>query len=99
MLVQLGQAEFKELTRKRNALEGVPSVLRRKYDVDHMPVRGYVRSKLWFFLKVGVVNAKRMIEWAAKRADSLLFQPSCANTNFSCCENRSKGSPLLSVAV
>jgi hypothetical protein len=44
-LKQLSKPEYKALTRKRNAVEGIPSVLRRKYRIDHMPVRGYVRTK------------------------------------------------------
>ena len=48
----LGEPEYKRLTRLRNAVEGIPSVLRRKYRIDEMPVRGYVRSKLWYFVSV-----------------------------------------------
>lgn len=98
-LIKLGQDEFKKLTRQRNALEGVPSVLRRKYDVDHMPVRGYVRSKLWFFLKVGAVNARRMVVWAAKQPDSLLFQVLCVRHDFLCWKIRQKSKLLVSDAV
>ncbi|HAL74056.1 MAG TPA: DDE transposase [Clostridiales bacterium] len=98
-LVKLGQTEFKKLTRQRNALEGVPSVSRRKYDVDHMPVRGYVRTKLWFFLKVGAVNARRIVEWAAQQADSLLFQTFCVNLNFSRRKNRLKSNLIVSAVI
>jgi len=62
---KLSQPEYKALTRQRNAVEGIPSVLRRKYRVDNMPVRGYVRSKLWFFLKIGAINARRVLSWAS----------------------------------
>ena len=74
----LGEPEYKQLTRLRNAVEGIPSVLRRKYRVDEMPVRGYVRSKLWYFLKVGAINARRVLEWAAEQAIPLFFQRFCA---------------------
>lgn len=63
-LEKLSEPEYKALTRLRNAVEAIPSVLRRKYRVDEMPVRGYVRSKLWFFIKVGAMNAKRVLSWA-----------------------------------
>ena len=63
-LKQLSKPEYKALTRKRNAVEGVPSVLRRKYRVDYMPVRGYVRTKSWYYLKIGAINAKRVLAWA-----------------------------------
>jgi hypothetical protein len=65
---KLGEPEYRKLTRLRNAVEGIPSVLRRKYRVDNMPVRGYVRSKLWYFLKVGAMNTRRVLEWAAEQS-------------------------------
>jgi hypothetical protein len=49
-----------------------------------MPVRGYVRSKLWYFLKVGAINARRVLEWAAEQAISLFFQRFCATVIFKC---------------
>jgi hypothetical protein len=80
----LGEPEYKQLTRLRNAVEGIPSVLRRKYRVDEMPVRGYVRSKLWYFLKVGAINTRRVLEWATEQASSLLFQRFYATVIFKC---------------
>ena len=67
-LKQLSKPEYKALTRKRNAVEGIPSVLRRKYRVDHMPIRGYVRTKSWYYLKIGAINIKRVLEWAENLA-------------------------------
>ena len=67
-LKQLSKPEYKALTRKRNAVEGIPSVLRRKYRVDHMPIRGYVRTKSWYYLKIGAINVKRVLEWAENLA-------------------------------
>jgi hypothetical protein len=58
---QLSTEAYKEYARKRNGVEGMPSVLRRRYNVDNMPVRGLVRSKLWFGLKIGAINIKRVI--------------------------------------
>lgn len=60
-LKKLSTEEYKKLTRMRNAVEGVPSVLRRRYHVDHIPVRGFVRSKIWFTLKIGSINVKRAL--------------------------------------
>lgn len=34
--------KFKELARIRNGVETIPSILRRKYQIDHMPVRGFL---------------------------------------------------------
>ena len=55
----------------RNAVEGIPSVLRRRYHVDQIPVRGFVRSKTWFTLKIGAINVKRVLV----KAHSVLFSP------------------------
>ena len=58
---KLSTEEYKEHARKRNGVEGIPSVLRRRYNVDNMPVRGLVRSKLFFGLKIASINVKRAI--------------------------------------
>ena len=58
---KLGTEEYKKYARIRNGVEGIPSVLRRRYGVDNMPVRGYVRSKMWFGFKIGAMNVKRVI--------------------------------------
>jgi len=60
--------EYKELARKRNGVEGVPSVLRRKYGVDHLPIRGLMRSSIWIGFKIGAMNATRLLKAAAARA-------------------------------
>ena len=68
-LRKLSTEEYKKLTRMRNAVEGIPSVLRRRYHVDQIPVRGFVRSKTWFTLKIGAINVKRVLV----KALSVLF--------------------------
>jgi len=35
--------EYQQLTRQRNAIEGIPSVLRRKFHIDDIPVFGILR--------------------------------------------------------
>jgi hypothetical protein len=62
----LSSEKYRELQRKRNGVEGIPSILQRRYRVDEMPVRGYLRSKLWFSFKIGAINVRRM-EMAAAR--------------------------------
>ena len=52
--------DYKELTNKRAGIEGIPSVFRRKYNIDSMPVRGKVRSKIWLGFKTGAINVKRL---------------------------------------
>jgi len=61
---KLSTDEYKEFAKKRNGIEGIMSILRRRYRVDEMPVRGLVRSKMWFGFKIGAINVKRMIAWA-----------------------------------
>ncbi len=43
-----GTEEFKRLSGLRNGVETIPFILHRKYHVDHMPMRGLIRSR--FFL-------------------------------------------------
>lgn len=50
---------FLEHTHFRNGVEGIPSVFRRKYDVDHIPARGRLRLKQFLDFKVGAFNIKR----------------------------------------
>ena len=54
--------EFIELTNQRAGVEGLPSVFRRFYNVDSMPVRGKVRSKLYFGFKVLASNVKKLFK-------------------------------------
>lgn len=39
--------EYIKLTSQRAGVEGILSVFKRVYNVDNMPVRGLVRSKIW----------------------------------------------------
>lgn len=74
-LRKISTDEYRKLAKKRNAVEGIPSVLRRKYHVDQIPVRGYVRSKLWYTLKIGAINAKRVIDKVLSPLFFALFSP------------------------
>ena len=41
----MGEKEYIKECNQRAGIEGIPSVLRRKYNVDNMPVRGdYVKK-------------------------------------------------------
>jgi hypothetical protein len=64
--------EYNRLIRFRAGVEGVPSVLRRKYKIDKIPDRGYLRTKLWFTVKIGAMNARRLI-MRSKVAPSFCF--------------------------
>ena len=64
---KLSAEEYIVLQKKRNGVEGLPSVLRRRYHVDTMPVRGLVRSKIWFSFKIGAINVKRVLKMVAEK--------------------------------
>lgn len=73
-LKKLSTEEYHSLSKKRNGVEGLPSVLRRRYGVDHMPVRGLVRSKIWFSFKIGAINVKRVLERALSLRSDCFFK-------------------------
>ncbi len=72
-LIKLSTEEYKLLSKKRNGVEGIPSVLRRKYDVDDIPVKGLVRSKIWYSFKIGAINAKRVIKRVISMSLAIVF--------------------------
>lgn len=55
-LEKLSTEKYIELTRLRNAIEGIPSVLHRKYRIDEIPVFGKLRSRQFFLFKIGAYN-------------------------------------------
>ena len=61
-LKKLGTEEYKELTKKRNAVEGIMSTLRRRYRVDEIPAFGRIRTKMFFNLKIGAFNIVKLIK-------------------------------------
>ena len=63
--------EFKKISAFRNGVETVPSILRRKYHVDHMPVRGKSRMGFLFGCKIAAVNFKKFCVF-------MLSQDNCA---------------------
>ena len=56
-------SEFIELAKIRNGVESLPSILRRKYRVDEMPVRGRLKTKLFFGFKVAALNFKKLLDY------------------------------------
>ena len=62
LIAKMGTKEYKDIASKRAGVEGIPSVLRRRYGIDHLPVRGKVRSKVWLGFKVAAINCKRLIK-------------------------------------
>ena len=55
--------EFRNLARVRNGVETIPSILRRKYRIDEMPVRGKKNTKLRFGFKIGALNFNKLFRY------------------------------------
>ena len=62
-LMNMKTDAFKVIARLRNGVESIPSVLRRRYRVDEMPVRGKLRTKLFFGFKIAAINIKKLIKY------------------------------------
>jgi len=67
LITKMGTSEYQELARKRAGIEAIPSILRRRYKIDHLPVRGEVRSKVWLGFKISAINCKRLIKGLMNR--------------------------------
>lgn len=55
--------KFKELARFRNGVETIPAALRKRHNIDQMPVRGYIRTKLYFGFKVAAMNTRKLVQY------------------------------------
>ena len=66
--------EYDVYRNARNAIEGIPSVLRRRYDVDDMPVFGILKSKLLFGFKIGAINFKKFVKYTRDKSAHLAEQ-------------------------
>lgn len=62
--------EFKKLARFRNGVETVPAALRSRHHVDKMPVRGYIKTKLFFGFKIAGMNARKLIRYMVNLIDA-----------------------------
>jgi len=67
----ISEKEYVCLRNARNAIEGIPSVMRRCYSVDEIPVFGWLRSKLIFGLKIGALNIKKLVKFTKVMSASL----------------------------
>lgn len=55
--------EFHFLARLRNGVETIPSILRRIYHTDRMPVRGCIRSRFFFGCKIAALNVRKLFTY------------------------------------
>ena len=60
--------------RIRNGVETVPSVIRNKYLVDQMPVRGKLRTKQFFGFKVAALNISKLIRYTKGKLKCRTFE-------------------------
>lgn len=72
LITKMGTSEYQELARKRAGVEGIPSALRRRYKIDHLPVRGEVRVKVYLGFKISAINCKRLIKGLMNRPKTAL---------------------------
>ena len=69
----LGTAEHQALGDFRAGVEGVPSVLRRRYRVDELPVRGLIRARIWDSCKVMAYNFSSVHRYLQRNGAGALF--------------------------
>lgn len=55
--------EFRKYASFRNGVEAIPSLLRRKYKIDCMPVRGKLPTAFFFGCKIGAINVSKFCRW------------------------------------
>jgi len=67
LITKMGTSKYQELARKRAGIEGIPSVLRRRYRIDHLPVRGLIRARVYLGFKISAINCKRLIKGLTNR--------------------------------
>ena len=74
-LRKMSTEEYRKLARKRNAIEGIPSVLRRKYHIDTIPVLGKIRSKAFVICKVMAYNFNKLRKYMRTQRDNCPLLP------------------------
>ena len=66
-LRRLKSEDYQKYTHLRNGVESIPSLLRRCFHVDEIPVFGWLHSKLYFVLDVGAVNFTKLLTSQKRR--------------------------------
>ncbi len=62
----IGTDRHQQLSNFRAGVEGVPSVLKRAYQLENLPVRGQVRPKIWIYTSIIAQNFKRCTKYLQK---------------------------------
>ena len=55
--------EHRNLSRIRNGLETVPSILGKKYNLNRMPARGLTWGRFFFGCKIGAINFRKLFTY------------------------------------
>lgn len=55
--------EFKEYAHFRNGVEAIPSLLRRKYNVDKIPAHGRKETGFYFGFKIAALNLQKLLDY------------------------------------
>ena len=54
--------EFSKYAYFRNGVEAIPSLLRRRYNVDKIPTRGKNRSRFYFGFKIAALDFQKLLD-------------------------------------
>ena len=72
-LKKISTEEYKNLCKMRNAVEGIPSVLRRKYHIDEIPTFGLIRTKMFVIFKAIAYNCNKFTQYLCKPRENCLL--------------------------
>ena len=72
-LKKISTEEFKNLCKMRNAVEGIPSVLRRKYHIDEIPTFGLIRTKMFVIFKAIAYNCNKFKQYLCNPRENCLL--------------------------
>lgn len=61
--------EFKEYAHFRNGVEAIPSLLRRRYNVDRIPAHGKKRTRFHFGFKIAALNFQKLLDYESSLTD------------------------------
>lgn len=74
-LEKLSTEEYRDLTRMRNAIEGIPSVLRRRYHIDDIPTYGLARTGFFIVCKAMAYNFVKVRNYRQRHREKCALQP------------------------
>lgn len=76
--------EGPKLARHRNGIETVPASLRNRHHVDKMPVRSYIKTKLFFSFKIAGMNARKLRDQLSDRSKCNIRSPDLSDSSYEC---------------